>query len=58
MTFAAERVCQPAAAFSGFWLSVSYALFAKAGFTPALVARATAEDVRLVEPEALVAGDQ
>lgn len=41
----------------GRWPSVSYALFAKAGFTPALVARATAEDVRLVEPEALVAND-
>ena len=39
------------------WPAVSYALFAKAGFTPALVARAAAEDVRLVEPEALVASD-
>ena len=41
----------------GRWPSVSYALFAKAGFTPALVERAAAENVRMVEPEALVAND-
>ena len=40
----------------GRWPAVSYVLFAKAGFTPALVARAAAEDVRLVMPEALVMG--
>lgn len=38
----------------GRWPAVSYALFAKAGFTPALVARAVTENVRLVGPEALV----
>lgn len=37
--------------------AVSYVIFAKAGFTPTLVARAAAEGVRLVSPEALVAGD-
>ena len=41
----------------GRWPGVSYALFAKAGFTPGLVSRAAAEGVRLVGPEALVAGD-
>lgn len=41
----------------GRWPAISYALFAKAGFTPALAARATAEGVRLVGPDALVAGD-
>jgi len=41
----------------GRWPNVSYALFAKAGFTPALLARAAAEGVRLVGPEALVHGD-
>ena len=41
----------------GRWPSVSYALFAKAGFTPALVVRAATEGVRLVEPDALVTGD-
>ncbi len=41
----------------GRWPAVSYALFAKAGFTPALVSRAQAEDVRLVLPDALIAGD-
>jgi len=41
----------------GRWPAVSYALFAKAGFTPALVARAAAEGVRLVEPDALVTGN-
>ena len=41
----------------GRWPEVSYALFAKAGFTPALVARAAAEGVRLVTPEALVTGN-
>jgi hypothetical protein len=39
------------------WPAVSYALFAKAGFTPALAARAAAEGVRLVGPDTLVAGD-
>jgi AAA+ ATPase superfamily predicted ATPase len=39
------------------WPAVSYALFAKAGFTPALVARAAAEGVRLVGPDELMAGD-
>ena len=41
----------------GRWPLVSYAIFAKAGFTPALVARAAAEGVRLVGPTALVTGD-
>ena len=41
----------------GRWPAVSYALFAKAGFTSALAARAAAEGVRLLEPDALVAGD-
>lgn len=41
----------------GRWPAVSYALFAKAGFTPAPAARAAAEGIRLVGPEALVAGD-
>jgi len=41
----------------GRWPSVSYALFAKAGFTPALVARAANEGVRLVEPDALITGE-
>ena len=41
----------------GRWPAVSTTLFAKAGFTPALVARAAAENVHLVEPEALVASD-
>jgi AAA+ ATPase superfamily predicted ATPase len=41
----------------GRWPAVSYALFAKVGFTPALAARAAAEGVRLVGPEALVAGE-
>lgn len=41
----------------GRWPLVSYALFAKSGFTPALTARAEAEGVRLVGPEALVVGD-
>jgi hypothetical protein len=36
---------------------VSYALFAKAGFTSALLARAATEGVRLVGPEALVEGE-
>ena len=39
------------------WPAVSYALFAKSGFTSALVARAAAEGVRLVVADALVAGD-
>lgn len=39
------------------WPAVSYVLFAKAGFTPALIARAAAEKVRLVMPDALVASD-
>jgi hypothetical protein len=38
----------------GRWPTVSYALFAKAGFTPALAARAGAENVRLVMPKAFV----
>ncbi|MBK9091586.1 MAG: DUF234 domain-containing protein [Anaerolineae bacterium] len=38
----------------GRWPAVSYALFAKSGFTPALVARAADENVRLVAAEALV----
>ncbi len=42
----------------GRWPAVSYALFAKSGFTPALVARASAEGVRLVLPDDLVAGDR
>jgi AAA+ ATPase superfamily predicted ATPase len=41
----------------GRWPAVSYALFAKAGFTPALIARAAVEGVHLVAPDALVAGD-
>jgi hypothetical protein len=41
----------------GRWPVVSYALFAKAGFTPALMARAAAEGVRLATPDALVVGD-
>ena len=41
----------------GRWPAVSYALFAKSGFTSALVARAAAEGVRLVVADALVAGD-
>jgi len=41
----------------GRWPNVSYALFAKAGFTPALLERAAAEGVRLVGPEALVEGE-
>ncbi len=41
----------------GRWPAVSYALFAKTGFTPALIDRATAENVRLIGPEALVLGD-
>ncbi|PKO24097.1 MAG: hypothetical protein CVU38_00495 [Chloroflexi bacterium HGW-Chloroflexi-1] len=41
----------------GRWPAVSYALFAKAGFTPAVVTRAAVEGVRLVGPDALVAGD-
>ena len=41
----------------GCWPSVSYALFAKAGFTPVLIERATAENVRLLEPQALVRDD-
>ena len=41
----------------GRWPDVSYALFAKGGFSPALVARAAAEGVRLVGPDELVAGD-
>lgn len=41
----------------GRWPAVWYALFAKAGFTPALAARAAAEAARLVELAALVAGD-
>jgi hypothetical protein len=41
----------------GRWPRVSWALFAKAGFTPALVARAAADEVRLMGPEALVAGE-
>ena len=40
----------------GRWPAISYMLFAKAGFTPALVARAADEGVRLVEPGSLVAG--
>jgi uncharacterized protein len=40
----------------GRWPAISYMLFAKAGFTPALVARAADEGVRLVEPWSLVAG--
>jgi hypothetical protein len=39
----------------GRWPAVSYMLFAKAGFTPALVARAADEGVRLVEARSLVA---
>lgn len=35
----------------GRWPAVSYAIFAKSGFTPALLVRAAAEDVRLVGPE-------
>ena len=38
----------------GRWPTVSYALFAKAGFTPALAVRAAGENVRLVGPEVLV----
>ena len=41
----------------GRWPKVSYALYAKAGFTPALIARAEAEGVRLVRPAELVAGN-
>jgi len=41
----------------GRWPKVSYALYAKAGFTPALKARAEAEGVRLVGPVDLVAGN-
>ena len=39
------------------WPAVSYALFAKSGFTSALVARAADEGVRLVVPDALVVSD-
>jgi len=39
---------------SGRWSQVSYALFAKAGFTPNLQSVAAAEDVRLVEATELV----
>jgi len=46
---------RPAVDPEGRWPAVSYALFAKAGFTPALVARAAAEGVRLVGPAELVA---
>jgi AAA+ ATPase superfamily predicted ATPase len=42
---------------AGHWPAVSYALFAKAGFTPALIARAAAEGVRLIGPDALVTGE-
>jgi uncharacterized protein len=42
----------------GRWPAISYILFAKAGFTPALVARAAVEGVRLVEPGSLVADTQ
>ena len=41
----------------GRWPKVSYVLYAKAGFTPALKARAEAEGVRLVGPVDLVAGN-
>ncbi|MBK7202203.1 ATP-binding protein [Candidatus Amarolinea dominans] len=41
----------------GRWPAVSYALFAKSGFTPALLARAADENVRLVAAEALVTDD-
>ncbi|HSN78034.1 MAG TPA: ATP-binding protein [Anaerolineae bacterium] len=41
----------------GRWPAVSFALFAKAGFTAALVDRAAAENVRLIGPEAMVWGD-
>ena len=44
------RLVDPA----GAWPHVTYALFAKAGFTPALISRAAAENVRLVEPSALL----
>ncbi len=40
----------------GRWPAISYMLFAKAGFTPALIVRAADEGVRLVEPWSLVAG--
>ncbi len=38
----------------GRWPAISYILFAKAGFTPALATRAAGEGVRLVGPEAVV----
>lgn len=38
----------------GRWPNVTHALFAKAGFTPALTARAAVENIRLVEPSALL----
>jgi hypothetical protein len=41
----------------GRWPAVSYALFAKAGFTPALIDRAAVENVQLVGAEAMVRGD-
>ena len=39
------------------WPAISYMLFAKTGFTPAVVARAADESVRLVTPEILVTGE-
>lgn len=41
----------------GCWPAVSYALFAKAGFTPVLIDRAATENVRLIGPEEMVQGD-
>ena len=38
----------------GRWPAVIFALFAKAGFTPALIERAAVENIRLIEPDALV----
>lgn len=46
------RLVDPA----GRYPMVTYAIFAKAGFTPALVARATAENIRLIEPSTLIGG--
>ena len=40
----------------GRWPHVSYALFARAGFTPAVVAQAAVEGIRLSGPDELVAG--
>ena len=46
------RLVDPA----GRWPHVSYALFARAGFTPAVAVQAAAEGIRLIGPDELVAG--